>query len=253
MDWVGAVVAAMFGAAVGSFINVVADRLPEGQSLVSPPSHCPVCQRRIAAWDLVPIVSYAVLQGRCRGCRSRIPVRVPLVEVAMAVMFAAAWAMYGATYQGFAAMGYIAFFTAVLIIDLEHHIIPNKMVFPGLVAALAMASFWPGVGPGDALIGAAAGFGIFLMLYLVPGMVIGEGDVKLAAVVGAATGLPAVVVSVGVSFLLGGVVAGVLLATRRTDRKGQMPFGPYMAVAALVGIGWGETIWQWYLSTFTPF
>jgi len=219
------------GLSVGSFLNVVSDRIPAGQSLMSPPSHCPECDTRIRSIDLIPFVSYLVLRGKCRVCSSKIPVRTLWVEIATGLIFALLWAKFGWTYEGIGMMAYASLFLAVFIIDLEHHIIPNKVVIVGLIAALVIASFWPGVGPIKALIGAGSGFGILLVLYLIPGFVIGEGDVKLAAVVGAATGFPIVAVGLGLSFVMGGVVAMLLIITRRSRRKEVIPFGPFIAVS----------------------
>ncbi len=136
---------------------------------------------------------------------------------------------------------------------MEHHIIPNKIVIVGLVGAIIIASFWPEIGPLKAVIGAAAGFGILLVLYFIPGAIIGEGDVKLAAVVGAATGFPVVVVGIGLSFVIGGSVAILLLVLRRRGRKDQFAFGPFIAVSALIALIWGESILQWYVGNFLSF
>jgi leader peptidase (prepilin peptidase)/N-methyltransferase len=251
--WLNLIVAALLGMAVGSFLNVVSDRVPSGQSLVSPPSHCPVCHRRLSALDMVPIVSYLALRGRCRSCSAQIPLRILIVELSTSVLFALIWARYGWSYQGVAMMGYASLFLVVFIIDLEHRIIPNKLVLVGLVAALGISSFWPDIGPVSAVIGAAAGFGILLALYLIPGAVIGEGDVKLAAVVGAATGFPVVIVGLGLSFIMGGLVAITLIAFRRGQRKSQIPFGPFIAVAAMIALVCGETIFRWYAARFLSF
>ena len=242
--------ASLAGLSVGSFLNVVSDRIPAGQSLVSPPSHCPSCETRIRSVDLIPLVSYLVLRGRCRACAATIPIRTLWVEFATGVIFALLWVKFGWSYQGVGMMAYAGLFLAVFIIDLEHHIIPNKVILVGLVASLAIASFWPGVGPVKALIGAGAGFGILLALYLIPGFVIGEGDVKLAAVVGAATGFPIVAVGLGLSFVMGGVVAMLLIVTRRSRRKAEIPFGPFIAASAMITLVWGDSILAWYLAQF---
>ena len=250
MNIVLLVLAAWTGLSVGSFLNVVSDRIPAGQSLVSPPSHCPSCSTRIRKIDLIPLVSYLVLRGRCRTCDAKIPMRTLWVEAGTGLIFALVWLKFGWSYEGVAMMAYASLFLAVFIIDLEHHIIPNKIILVGLIAALAIASFWPGVGPVKALIGAGAGFGILLALYLIPGFVIGEGDVKLAAVVGAATGFPIVAVGLGLSFVMGGVVAMLLIITRRSRRKAEIPFGPFIAASAMITLVWGDSILAWYLAQF---
>ncbi len=248
-DWVYTALLAVTGAAIGSFLNVCADRLPLGQSLVFPPSHCPSCQTRLRATDLVPVVSYLALRGKCRYCGARIPLRIFLVELASGTLFAFIWARYGGTYEGIALLGYASLFLLVFIIDLEHGIIPNLIVFPSLAIALAVASFSPDIGPGWALAGAAAGFGILLAIYLLPGSIVGGGDVKFAAVVGAATGFPLVIVGLALAFVSGGVVALALLATRRRKRRDTIPFGPFIAASALATLLWGEAIGRWYLES----
>ena len=173
-----------------------------------------------------------------------------MIEIVAGLLFAGVWLRFGWSFQGVAMMGYVGMFLAIFVVDLEHHIIPNRIVFPGLVVALAVASFWPEIGLAKAAIGAGAGFGLMLLLYLIPGMVIGEGDVKLAAVVGAAVGFPVVFVSLGLSFILGGVVAAGILIAKRGGRKSEVAFGPFIAVAALVSLIWGGPILAWYMSSF---
>ena len=250
MDYLGLFFAITVGLAVGSFINVVADRLPAGQSIAFPPSHCPACDVRIRRRDLIPVISYLLLRGRCRDCSAKIPIRVFLIEIAAGFLFAGVWLRFGWGYQGVAMMGYVGMFLAIFVVDMEHHIIPNRIVFPGLVVALAIASFWPEVGLAKAAIGAGSGFGLMLLLYLIPGMVIGEGDIKLAAVVGASVGFPVVFVSLGLSFIIGGLAAAVILLAKRGGRKSEVPFGPFIAVAALVSLIWGRPILAWYLGSF---
>lgn len=251
--WLHLGLAAILGMAVGSFLNVVSDRLPSGGSLISPPSHCPNCDTKIGRRDLVPVFSYLILRGKCRNCSSRIPVRILIVELITGALFAFIWAKYGWTLQGLGLMGYASLFLAVFIIDMEHHIIPNKVVIVGLIGSIILASFWPDVGPLKAIIGAGVGFGVLLILYLIPGAVVGEGDVKLAAVVGAATGFPVVVVGIGLSFVIGGSVAILLLLFKRRGRKDQFAFGPFIAVSALIALIWGESIIQWYVGNFLSF
>ncbi|MCH8063206.1 MAG: prepilin peptidase [Chloroflexi bacterium] len=250
MDYLGLFFATTVGLAVGSFVNVVGDRLPVGQSIAYPPSHCPDCDAPIRRRDLIPVVSYVLLRGKCRDCSAKIPIRVLLIEIVAGLLFAGVWLKFGWSYQGVAMMGYVGMFLAIFVVDLEHHIIPNRIVFPGLVVALVIASFWPEVGLAKAAIGASAGFGLMLLLYLIPGIVIGEGDVKLAAVVGAAVGFPVVFVSLGLSFVLGGVAAAGILLVKKGGRKTEVPFGPFIAVAALVSLIWGAPIMAWYVSSF---
>ena len=147
-------------------------------------------------------------------------------------------------------MGYAGYFLVVLAIDLGKQIIPNVLVITSFAASMVVASFWPDLGPAGAAAGAGVGFGLLLALYLFPGAATGEGDVKLAAVVGAATGYPLVAVGLAVAVLSGGITAVTLLATGRRSRKDRMPFGPFLAVGALVALACGDTILDWYTDHF---
>ena len=247
MDPVSPFIAGIIGLAVGSFLNVCIDRLPAGLSLVSPPSFCPKCKTPIRPFDLIPVVSYVALRGRCRACSAQIPFRILAVELATGVLFALIWARYGFSYEGIAMMGYASYFLVVLAIDLEKQVILNVLVIPGFAASMVVASFWPELGPARAATG--VGLGLLLALYLIPGAVMGEGDVKLAAVVGAATGFP-LVVGLALAFISGGMTAVALLATGKRTRKDRMPFGPFLAVGALVALAWGDTILNWYTDHF---
>lgn len=248
MQWLSSLVAGLVGLAVGSFLNVVADRLPAGQSLFSPASHCPVCQKRLRAFDLIPVASYLLLRGRCRYCASPIPLRVFVVEGATGLFFFLVWAKYGATYQGVALLGYGCLFLAVSVTDWEHRLIPNWLVLPGLLAALGVASFWPSIGPARSALGAAVGFGSLVALDLLPGGVIGAGDAKLGALVGAATGFPYVAFALAIAFVSGGAVAGVLLLSGRYGRRDRLPFAPFLAIGAMVTLVWGEALLRWAIA-----
>lgn len=253
MDWVIVVLLGVLGAAVGSFLNVCADRLPAGQSLLSPPSHCPRCNTRLKVLDLVPVFSYLALRGNCRYCSARMPFRIMAVEMATGALFAFIWARYGLSYQSFVLLVYVSLFLVVFVTDVEKGIIPNVVVIPGFLAALVLSSFWPGVGPVKSAIGAALGFGFPLAIYLFPARAIGEGDVKLGAMVGAATGFPLVAVSLVLAFVSGGVVALALLVAGKRRRGEHIAFGNFMAAAAVATLFWGEAIRQWYVERFWPF
>ena len=250
MDPLNLFIAGIVGLSVGSFLNVCIDRLPVGQSLISPPSSCPECGTPIRIFDIIPVVSYVVLRGKCRDCSTQIPFRILLVELATGVLFVLIWARYGLSYEGIAMMGYASYFMVVLVIDLERQVILNLLVISGFAASLVVASFWPDIGPARAATGAGVGFGLLLAMYLVPGAIMGEGDVKLAAVVGAATGFPLVAVGLGLAFVSGGLAAAALLATGKRTRKDRVPFGPFLAAGAMVTLVWGDTILDWYTDNF---
>jgi len=253
-----AVIFVLLGMIIASFLNVCADRLPAGQSLAYPPSHCPACSRRLAAKDLVPIFSYLWLRGRCRYCRATIPRRVLWVEVSTAVLFGLAYWQYGLSIELPIALFYISLFMVILVIDLEHGLILNRIVYPALAVALLLSIFFtifltqvaivPNIG--RAAIGGGIGFVVFFLIVIVSRGGMGFGDVKLAALIGLATGFSLVIVALIMGMILGGLVAVILLGFKIKKRKEAMPFGPFLAVAAIVTLLWGNNILNWYVGIF---
>lgn len=275
-SWLVVIAAGVFGALIGSFLNVVIYRVPQGESVVSPPSACPTCGHRIRGIDNVPILSWVALGGKCRDCRTPIAIRYPLVELGTALFFAlvGAWGttalatgplllMSGASLIGLAlslvAYLYLAAVSVALaLIDLDTHRLPDKIVLPAYAvgavllgsASLITADYGRLLGAGLGL--AAMWVAYFLMAVLYPGGM-GFGDVKLAGVLGLFLGWLGwgpLLVGAFSAFLLGGLFALVLLATRRVTRKGGIPFGPWMLVGAWVGIFAGDPIWHSYLALF---
>jgi leader peptidase (prepilin peptidase)/N-methyltransferase len=245
---------AILGLVVGSFLNVCIDRLPQNKSIAYPPSHCEACQHKLAAKDLIPVFSYLRLRGRCRYCQVSIPRKLLWVELATAVIFALLYWHYGLSPQLGVTAFYACLFIIIFVIDLEHSLILNKIVYPGMVLALLLSLYpWPwfsesiGMRVAYAALGGAIGFAIFLVIALVSRGGMGWGDVKLAALIGLATGFPMVFVAIIMAAILGGIVAVVLLVARRKGRREMIPFGPFLAVAAMVTLLWGSNILSWYL------
>lgn len=241
---------ALIGLCVGSFLNVVADRIPAGESIVRPSSHCPGCGREISPSDLIPVLSYLVLRGHCRYCGATIPKRVPVIEAVTGGLFALSYLYYGLTASAFVHIFYFCLFLLLMVIDLEHTIIPNKIVYPAAVIALAISTFTPGVGILSALIGGAAGFVIFLVIAIVSRGGMGLGDVKMATLIGFATGFPLVFVSLLMAVMMGGLVAIFLLVARLKKAKEGIPFAPYLSLATMITLIWGANILNWYLSYY---
>lgn len=249
----------MVGAAIGSFINVVADRLPEGKSIVSPPSHCTECQRQISAGDNIPIISYLWLRGRCRNCGAKIPQRLLWVELSTGLLFAFLYWHYGPGWELALVALYCCFFIALLLIDLEHGILPNKIVYPAMIIALVVASlgsifgFEPSdiVGRGfrlwivDASVGGCVGFLLLLLPALLYRGGMGWGDIKLAALIGFIIGFPLVLVSILLGIIIGGIAAAILLALKIKGRKDAIPFGPFLCLAAMATLFCGGNILGW--------
>jgi leader peptidase (prepilin peptidase)/N-methyltransferase len=243
-----ALAALVFGPAlaVGSFLNVVAARVPLRRSIVRPRSACMACSQEIRALDNIPLVSYFVLHGRCRNCRSRIPFVYPAVELVTALLLAGCVLAFGLTLKAAIAAFFCAVLVAVSAIDLEHRIIPNRIVLPATVVVL-VANTARDLSPEWAL-GALGASGFLLAAALAYPAGMGMGDVKLALLMGAAVGKT---VSVALmAGLLAGMIPGLVLFARHgaKARKMGIPFGPFLALGSVVALFWGHDILHAYFS-----
>ena len=239
---------ALIGLSVGSFLNLCIDRLPLGQSIINPPSHCPGCQRKIAAIDLVPVFNYLWLRGRCRYCRASIPIRLPIIELITGLIFAFLYWHFGfeQNFELSLSIVYASWLIVIFFIDLEHQLILNKVVYPGIVVAFAFSFLWPDLGVVDALIGGGIGMGMILLPYIIYPKGMGEGDIKLALMIGLMTGYPEVFVAILLAIIGGGLVSSLLLVSGLRKRTEAIPFGPFLAAGAMVTLLWGEAIFDWY-------
>lgn len=235
------------GLFIGSFLNVCIDRLPRSRSLVYPPSHCEACQHRLAWYDLLPVASYLALRGRCRYCGARILPRLAIVEALTGALLGYVGHRFGLSTQAVILALYIAILLAIAVMDLERMVVLNSVIFPATAVALFLSPLLPDVGLLDPLYGALLGFGALLAAYLLSRGGMGAGDVKLAACIGAANGFPLVLVSLVLAILSAGTVAVFLLTAKLKGRKDVMPFGTFLATAAIVTLLWGQTIQDTYL------
>ncbi len=248
----GVVVAFLGGLIAGSFVTVVAHRVPRGESIVGPRSRCPGCGTQIAAYDNVPVFSWLLLRGRGRCCGETISARYPLAELGLGLSYlATVLVLRHDPAQMAMGLVLVTALMAVTITDLERRIIPNKILLVTMVAGVAIAAiFDPSSLPERAIAAAAAGGLLFLAALAYPrGM--GLGDVKLAAVMGFFLGrnvAPALLVA-----LIAGSVVGLALIAREgaSARKKAIPFGPFLALGALVGLLAGNQLVDWYLGTFS--
>jgi leader peptidase (prepilin peptidase)/N-methyltransferase len=244
----------LLGLVLGSFANVVVARVPAGESVVRPGSACPACRAPIAARDNVPVVSWLLLRGRCRACRARIPARYPLLELGTAGAFAAVGARVGADWALPAYLLFTWTLLVVAVIDARTRRIPNRLTYPltpALLALFALAALLDGEPAAAlrALLGGLAAFAALLALALVSPRGMGMGDVKLAGFVGVGLGYLGwghLLLGVFGAFLLGGTIALVLLAARLRGRGDLLPFGPYLAAAALVAVLAGRPLIDGY-------
>lgn len=244
----------LLGTAIGSFLNVCIDRLPAGKSVAYPPSRCDACQRRLTGLDLVPVFSYLFLRGRCRYCRVPIPWRVFWVELFTGLLFAFAFWMFGLTLQFIVVIIYSCVLIVLSVIDLNYKLILNKIVYPMAGVTLIINIFVPEPGIKQFLLdlaGGAIGFGILFVPALIYSKGMGWGDVKMAGLVGLMTGFPNVFVAVLGGIVLGGLVAITLLLLKKKGRKDGIPFGPFLALGAMIALFWGTSIIDWYLGFFS--
>jgi leader peptidase (prepilin peptidase)/N-methyltransferase len=248
------IIFAILGLAIGSFLNVCIDRLPRNESIVLPPSHCEACQHKLAAKDNIPVFSYLRLRGRCRYCQASVPRRLFWVELATGIVFALLAWHFGLSPELGIMIFYACLFIIIFVIDLEQGLILNKVVYPSMVIAFLL-SLYPlpwlaesmGMRVAYSALGGGIGFAIFFLIAIVSRGGMGWGDVKLAALIGLATGFPLVILAIIMGAILGGIVAVAMVISKKRERRGTIPFGPFLAAAAMITLLWGNNILTWYL------
>jgi leader peptidase (prepilin peptidase) / N-methyltransferase len=246
-----ATLAGAFGLILGSFLNVVAYRLPRGESLVWPGSRCPSCETPIRSFDNIPVLSWLALRGKCRSCKTSISARYPVVEAATCLLLVAVVLAKGADNDAWLGLAFVLLLVPVTLIDLDHRIIPNTLMLVGTVVSLAIVLLTQPDSLTAHLIAAAAAGGFLLIAALAYPAGMGMGDVKLAGVMGLFLGRavgPAMLVA-----LVAGSVVGALIIARKGAKEGRktaIPFGPYLAFGGLVGLFAGDAIVDWYLENF---
>jgi leader peptidase (prepilin peptidase) / N-methyltransferase len=242
--------ATVLGAAIGSFLNVLAYRLPRRESLIHPPSRCPGCGTAIKPYDNIPILGWLMLRGRCRHCQIHISARYPVVEALTAVLAVAVVLARHGAHDLALGLTLLAVLVPVALIDLDHRIIPNRITGPAALLALAIGLATRPAGVPEQLIAGAGAAGFLLVFALLYPRGMGMGDVKLAGVLGLFLGR-----SVGVAILvalLAGSLAGLVVMARLGVEKGRktaVPFGPFLALGGVVAILVGPQVVHWYLHT----
>jgi leader peptidase (prepilin peptidase)/N-methyltransferase len=239
-------------AVLGSFLNVCISRLPHRQSVVRPASHCPRCGAPIRPRDNIPLLSFALLGGRCRACRARISWRYPIVEaLAVSVGVLVLWRL-GPTAAGLRAFVLGLLLIAVVFTDLEHHLIPDRLTLPGLVAGLGLRLYPAPGAVVDGVLGGLVAGGLFWLIAEASYRILGKdgmggGDIKLAAMLGAFLGLPLVLTGIFLGVLVGGITAMALLVLGLRRFGQYVAFGPFLAVGGFVSALWGRHLLDWYL------
>jgi leader peptidase (prepilin peptidase) / N-methyltransferase len=250
MDIVLAFIIFLMGISIGSFLNVVADRVPLGKSIISPPSHCFHCGHKLESRDLIPLISYLWLRGKCRYCRTPIPVRSMLIELITGLLFVLAFMKMGLGWSLIGSLLYISVFVVLIIVDMEIGILPHLIVYPaiGIVIVIAGINYMVGVQPdiGSAMLGLCLGAVLFLILWGIPRLfkksLIGFGDVGMAGLLGASVGFPLVVIALCLAILTGGATVILLIALRRRKLSDAVSFGLYLSLGAIGTIFMGKEI-----------
>jgi leader peptidase (prepilin peptidase)/N-methyltransferase len=242
----------IFGALVGSFLNVCIVRLPKEESIITPGSHCPHCKKAIKFYDNVPLVSYLLLNGKCRYCKKTISFQYPLVEGITALSSLSLFMRFGPSLSYLIYFVFVAALIVITVIDLYHQIIPDVISLPGIGVGLLASLIFSHIAFLDSLIGVILGGGsLFLVATLYQwffkreGM--GGGDVKLLAMIGAFLGWKAVILTILLSSLIGSIIGIIIMVLKGKDFKYAIPFGPFLSLGAVIALFFGNHLINWYL------
>jgi len=251
----------IFGTAVGSFLNVVAYRSIHGGSIVFDTSACPACKHKLVPLDLIPVVSFLLLAGKCRYCRKKISIQYPLVETATGVLFLLSffyWSQVGFLGNSLLSLAYLLFITSVFIVlfvtDLKDGLLPNSIVISSIAAAavfkllFALFGYMSPTQLGvDLLTALVIGLIFFLIVYVSREKAMGGGDIKLVFLIGLAVGWPAILVGLFAGFLTGAFVAVMLLLIGKKRFGETIPLGPFLTIGGFISLFWGQEILSLYL------
>jgi leader peptidase (prepilin peptidase)/N-methyltransferase len=237
------------GLIIGSFLNVCIYRIPKGESIVFPPSHCGRCGKSLKWFDLFPVISYVVLRGRCRYCGEKISLRYPLIEFITGVLFLAIYIKYGLSFELIKFATFVALLIVISMIDFDTMDVYTSTTIFGIVTGILFTIFGYYLNGNfmGYIIGALIGGGVIsIIILLTKGM--GWGDVEICGVCGLYLGIKLTIVTIFFSFIFGSIYGIALILTKKKGRKDQMPFGPFIAMAAVFAIFFGENIIRWYFS-----
>jgi leader peptidase (prepilin peptidase)/N-methyltransferase len=237
----------IFGAAVGSFLNVCIFRLPDNKSIIKPASHCPKCLKPLRFYDNIPFISFILLRGKCRDCGENISWRYPLVELLTGLLTVMLFMKFGFTVEFFVFFLFVAVLIVITFIDLDHQIIPDILTLPGIPLFFLAAVFFVKVPWLEALLGLIVGGGTLLVIALAYEFIakregMGGGDIKLLAMIGGFLGWKSLLFVLLCSSLLGALVGLSLIIVKKQDMKYAVPFGPFLAAAVVAYIFWGEQL-----------
>jgi leader peptidase (prepilin peptidase)/N-methyltransferase len=242
----------ILGLIVGSFSNVCIYRIPRNESIIYPASHCPKCRSNISLKDNIPLISYILLKGRCRNCKSKISIQYPIVEFLTGLIYLIIYLIYGFSIQ---TIIYIILSSALIIIafiDLNEQIVPDVISLPGIVIGFIISFFVPYISYINSALGVVVGGGIILIIGIAGSVIfkkeaMGGGDVKLAAMIGAFLGWRYIIISLFLGFFLGALAGIILILSKIKSREDTVPFGPFIVLGSFITLLWGEQIISWYI------
>jgi leader peptidase (prepilin peptidase)/N-methyltransferase len=246
------IISIIFGALVGSFLNVCIFRLPKEESIIWPGSHCPHCGKPIKVYDNIPLISYILLMGKCRHCKRPISIQYPLVEGITALSSLFLFMKYGPSVSYLFSFSFVSALIVITVIDLYHQIIPDVISLPGIGVGLIASLILPQISFLNSLIGVLLGGGslfivgtLYRWFFKREGM--GGGDVKLLAMIGAFLGWKAILLTILLSSLIGSIAGILIMVLKGKDFKYAIPFGPFLSLGAVISLFYGEEIIRWYL------
>ncbi len=237
----------LFGLVFGSFYNVVGLRVPQKESIVQPPSHCTKCQRQLTALDLVPVLSYVFLGGKCRSCGNKIAWIYPVMELLTGLLFAFAYRQLGWSIEFIVALFFISLLVIIVVSDIAYMLIPNKVLLfflPFLIIGRVLSPLTPWW---DCAVGAVVGFGILYSIAVISNGGMGGGDIKLFFLIGLVLGTMHTLLTLFIAAVIGMIVGLVVLTKNKQGRKTPIPFGPSIALAAIIVYFYGDSLIDWYL------
>ncbi|MBE3089203.1 MAG: prepilin peptidase [Actinobacteria bacterium] len=252
IEIISIVILSLLGLIVGSFSNVCIYRIPRNESIIFPASHCPKCRNTIKPIDNIPLLSYILLKGRCRHCKSKISIQYPIVEFITGLIYLIIYLIYGLSIQ---TLIYIILSSALIIIafiDLNQQIIPDVISLPGIAIGFILSFFVPYIAFINSALGVVVGGGVILIIGLGGSVIfkkeaMGGGDIKLAAMIGAFLGWRYIIISLFLGFFLGALIGIILIMTKIKKREDVIPFGPFIILGSFITLIWGEKIISWYL------
>lgn len=242
----------ILGLIVGSFSNVCIYRIPKNESIIYPASHCPKCRSKIKPVDNIPLLSYILLKGRCRNCKSKISIQYPVVELLTGLIYLIIYLIYGLSIQ---TLIYIILSSALIIIafvDLNEQVILGILSLPGIAIGLILSFFVPYISYVNSVLGILVGGGIILIIRFAGSLIfkkesMGLGDIELVAMIGAFLGWRYITISLFLGFFLGALTGIILILSKIKSREDTVPFGPFIVLGSFITLFWGEKIISWYI------